>query len=146
MDKQRILNISIAAVAIVNGLGLLSVWLVVMVIGTIMPAAAAGWIEAIVFVLAAGGLAFGLRRLARRVVFPRWLGDRPLDRRLISEFQPFRTLILVTWWAGLILGMFGLVFILEIIREGSGLAFVAAVAMLGQEKMLLEYYILKTES
>ncbi len=145
MDKQRILNTSIAAVAVVNLVGLVVVWLVVKLVGGILPATA-WWIEAIIFVLAAAGLAFGVRRLARRVIFPRWLGGRPIDRELIPRFQPFRTLVLVTWWGGILLGMFGLVFILEIIREGSGLAFVAAVAMLGQEKTLLEYYILKSES
>lgn len=146
MDKQRILNTSIAGVAVLNGLALLVVWLTVKLFGWMIPYFVPLFVEMFILAIFAAGLAFGLRRLLRRVVFPRWLGHRPLDRELLPEFQPYRNMVLFTWWSGILLGMFGLLFILELIRPGTGLPFVAAAAMLGQEKGLLEYYILKTES
>lgn len=145
MDKQRILNVSIASVAVLNGLALAIVWLTIKLFGWMIPSFVPLFGEMIILAIFAGGIAFGVRRLVRRVIFPRWLGDRPLDRELLPEFQQYRNLVMLTWWSGILLGMFGLIFFLELIREGSGLPFVAAAAMLGQEKALLEYYILKTE-
>lgn len=145
MDKQRILNVSIASVAVLNAVALVIVWVTVKFFGWMIPYFVPFFLEMIILAMVAGGIAFGVRRLVRRVIFPRWLGDRPLDRELLPEFQQYRNLVMFTWWSGILLGMFGLIFFLELLREGSGLPFVAAAAMLGQDKALLEYYILKTE-
>lgn len=145
MDKQRILNTSVAAAAVVNGLALLLVIVVVWVLGGLLPTAYGGIMEKMGFAIAAGSLAFGLRHLVRKVLVPRMFEPGPVDPEILAEFKDHRPVVMLVWWGGIILGLLCLTFPLELIREGAAFALVAALIVMSREKILVEYYLLKTE-
>jgi hypothetical protein len=145
MDKQRILNTSVAAAAAANGLALLVVIVVVWLLGGLLPVAYGGIVEKLAFVVAAGAMAFGLRRLVRKFLVPRMFEPGPVDPEILDEFKEHRSVVMLTWWGGIILGVLCLAFPLELIREGAAFALAAALLVLSREKILVEYYLLKTE-
>ena len=83
MDKQRILNTSVAAAAAVNGVALLMVIIVVWLLGALLPVTYGGIVEKLAFAVAAGTLAFGLRRLVRKVLVPRIFAPGPVTPSLV---------------------------------------------------------------
>jgi hypothetical protein len=105
MDKQRILNTSIAAAAVVNCISLLMVIVVVWLLGALLPVSYGGFVEKLAFAVAAGAMAFGLRRLVRKVLVPRMFEPGPVDPELLEEFREHRPVVMFTWWAGVILGV-----------------------------------------
>ena len=145
MDKQRILNTSVAAAAAVNGVALLMVIIVVWLLGALLPVTYGGIVEKLAFAVAAGTMAFGLRWLVRKVLVPRIFAPGAVDPDLLEEFKEHRSVVMLVWWGGIILGMSCLTFPLELIREGAGFALAAALIVLSREKILVEYYLLKTE-
>lgn len=145
MDKQRILNTSFAAAAVVNGVALVTVIVVVWLLGSSLPVSYGGIVEKIVFGVAGGGMAFGLCRLVRKVLVPRMFEPGPVDPDLLAEFKEHRSVVMLVWWGGIIMGLACLTFPLELIREGAAFALVAALIVFSREKILVEYYLLKTE-
>ncbi len=145
MDKQRILNTSIAAAAAVNVVALLMVIVVVWLLGALLPLSYGGFVEKLAFAVAAGAMAFGLRRLVRKALVPRMFEPGPVDPELLEEFKEHRSVVMLSWWGGIVLGLLCLAFPLELIREGAAFALAAALIVLSREKILVEYYLLKTE-
>ncbi|MDH3228242.1 MAG: hypothetical protein OEN55_00455 [Alphaproteobacteria bacterium] len=145
MDKQRILNTSFAAAAAVNGIALLMVIVVVWLLGALLPVTYGGFVEKLAFTVAAGTAAFGLRRLVRKIIVPRVFAPGPVDPEMLAEFKEHRSTVMLVWWGGIILGLLCLAFPLELIREGAAFALAAALVVLSREKILVEYYLLKTE-
>ena len=145
MDKQRILNTSITAAVAVNGIALLTVIVVVWLLGALLPVTYGGIVEKLAFGMAAGAIAFGVRRLARKVILPRMFEPGPVDPELLEEFKEHRPVVMLTWWGGVILGLLCLAFPLELIREGAAFALAAALIVLSREKILVEYDLLRTE-
>lgn len=145
MDKQRILNVSIAATALATGLALALVIVVVWLLGGLLPVAYGGVVEILLFAAAAGGMAFGLRQLVRKFVVPRMFEPGPVDPEILQEYREYRSQVMLVWWIGLALGISALAFPLELIRPGSAFALIAAVLVVSREKALVEYYLLKTE-
>ena len=145
MDKQRILNTSFAAAAAVNGVALLLVIVVVWLLGALLPVRYGGFVEKMAFAVGAGAMAFGLRHLVRKVLVPRMFEPGPVDPELLAEFRDHRSVVMMVWWGGIILGLLCLTFPLELIREGAAFALVAALIVMSREKILVEYYLLKTE-
>jgi len=76
---------------------------------------------------------------------PRMFEPGPIDPEILAEFKEFRSIVLFVWWGGIILGLLCLTFPLELIREGAAFALVAALIVMSREKILVEYYLLKTE-
>ncbi len=144
MEKQRVLNTSFAATAAVNGVALLTVTIVVWLLGA-LPVTYGGFVEKFAFAVGAGAMAFGLRQLVRKVLVPRMFEAGPVDPGLLAEFRDHRSVVMSVWWGGIIVGLLCLTFPLELIREGAAFALVAALLVLSREKILLEYYLLKTE-
>ena len=145
MDKQRILNTSFAAAAAVNGLALFLVIVVVWLFGGLLPTTYGGIIEKLAFAVFAGALAFGLRHLVRKVLVPRMFEPGPVDPELLEEFKEHRAVVMLVWWGGILTGLVCLTFPLELIREGAAFALAAALIVMSREKILVEYYLLKTE-
>jgi hypothetical protein len=145
VDKQRILNVSIAATALATGLALALVIVVVWLLGGLLPVAYGGVVEILLFAAAAGGMAFGLRQLVRKFVVPRMFEPGPVDPEILQEYREYRSQVMLVWWIGLALGISALAFPLELIRPGSAFALIAAVLVVSREKALVEYYLLKTE-
>ncbi len=144
MDKQRIMNTSFAAAAAVNGVALLTVIVVVWLLGA-LPVTYGGFVEKLAFAVGAGAMAFGLRQLARKVLVPRMFAPGPVDPELLAEFRDHRSVVMYVWWGGILLGLLCLTFPLELMREGAAFALVPALIVLSREKILVEYYLLKTE-
>lgn len=145
MDKQRILNTSIAATALATGAALATVIVAVWLLGGRLPVAYGGIVEILLFAAVAGGLAFGLRRLLRKVVVPRMFEPGPVDPEIIQEYREYRGQVTLIWWLGLALAIFAFAFPLEVIRPGSAIALIVAILVLSREKPMVEYYLLKTE-
>ena len=145
MDGQRILNTSVAAAAAVNGVALLTVIVVVGLLGALLPVTYGGIVEKLAFAVGAGTAAFGLRRLVRKTLVPRMFAPGPVDPELLEEFKEHRSVVMLSWWGGIVLGLLCLAFPLELIREGAAFALAAALIVLSREKILVEYYLLKTE-
>ena len=144
MDKQRILNTSVAAAAAVNGVAILTVIIVVWLLGA-LPVTYGGFVEKLAFAVAAAALALGLRQLVRKVLVPRMFSPGPVDPEILAEFKEHRLVVLYVWWGGIILGLLCLAFPLELIREGAAFPLAAVLLVLSREKILVEYYLLKTE-
>ncbi len=144
MDKQRILNTSFAAAAAVNGVSLVTVIVVVWLLGA-LPVTYGGFVEKFAFAVSGGAMAFGLRQLVRKVLVPRMFEPGPVDPELLAEFRDHRSVVVFVWWGGIILGLLCLTFPLELIREGAAFALAASLIVLSREKILVEYYLLKTE-
>lgn len=145
MDESRIYQTSLVAGLIVHGLALLLAIIVVGILGGLLPVSRGGIVEVPLFAIAAGGMAFGMRRLIRKVVIPRMFESGPIDPEILEEYKPFRNHVLLIWSAVLGGGLLVLAFPLEIIREGSAFAFAAAILVMSQDKSVVEYYLLKTE-
>lgn len=145
MDESRIYQTSLVAGLIVHGLALLLAIVAVGILGGLLPVSRGGIVEAPLFAIAAGGMAFGLRQVVRKTVMPRMFEPGPIDPEILEEYKPFRTHVMLIWSAVLAGGLLLMAFPLEIIREGSAFAFGAAILVMSQDKSVVEYYLLKTE-